>query len=174
MKVSRLSSPLTRCTSDSGPRSYSTLAVDNTRTFTEQLIHQGGHAHDSILSLRHGPALTMMRKLNEIRLTLSEGGRFLVCPALTWLLQFATRESATSVYSKSESKKTRTLWVKNVRSAYFDFPGIAPGGLNTPHEVDIMEPGAVRFMIDSCSTVRRIEAVVTVPKKKLLAVAEKR
>lgn len=119
-------------------------------------------------------------ELDAVRLTLSECGRvFIFVPALQWL--FGTLDERVGHlrrYSKSElEQKLRRSGFKIVRSAYFDFPGIAPWWLKYRLMKSVtMEPGAVRFYDRFIiPAVRRIESLITMPiGKNVIAIAEKR
>jgi methyltransferase family protein len=119
-------------------------------------------------------------ELKLICRTLSEHGRvFIFVPALSGLFgKFDERVGHFRRYSKPElDEKLSRSGFKILRSAYFDFPGIAPWWVKyCLMKSDNMEPGAVRFYDRFIvPAVRRIESVVTMPiGKNVIAIAEKR
>jgi hypothetical protein len=119
-------------------------------------------------------------ELSAIRLTLSESGRvFIFVPAMQWLFgSFDERVGHVRRYSKPElEQKLRRCGFNIVRSAYFDFPGIAPWWVKYRLMKSVtMKPGAVRFYDRYIiPAVRRIESLITIPiGKNVIAIAEKR
>ena len=119
-------------------------------------------------------------ELDVISHTLSAHGRvFIFVPALRGLFgNFDARVGHFRRYSKPElEEKLRRSGFKILRSAYFDFPGIAPWWVKyCLMKSDNMEAGAVRFYDRFIvPTVRRIESIVTMPiGKNVITIAEKR
>ncbi len=118
-------------------------------------------------------------ELRAIHQTLSGGGRLLLfVPALRWLYgSFDERIGHIRRYAKPElEEKLRHAGFKILKSAYFDFLGIAPWWVKyCVFKSPTMESGAVRFYDQYIiPAARRIETRVPPPiGKNIILVAEK-
>jgi hypothetical protein len=139
------------------------------------------HAPDSIIYvnvLEH--IADDQGELESVRQTLSASGRvFIFVPALQWLYgSFDERVGHLRRYSKAELEaKLHHAGFEIIKSAYFDFPGIAPWWFKYRLMRSVtMEPGAVRFYDRFIvPAVRRIESVITMPiGKNVIVIGEKR